>query len=57
MVTARLRFGEGVANLDMIFKREDVRDQENLRLHHDSISLGRHRTPQSYRVAIDLEMH
>ena len=42
---ARLRFGEGVANLDVIFEREDVRDQEDLRLHHDSISLGRHRTP------------
>src|SRR5260370_24517915 len=57
IVMARLRFGESVANLDMIFEREDMRDQEDLRLHHDPISLGRHRTPQHYRVAIDLEMH
>src|SRR5258708_11775676 len=42
---ARLRFGESVANLDVIFEREDMRDQEDLRLHHDSISLGRHRAP------------
>src|SRR6266478_7771172 len=51
-----LRFGESVANLDVIFERDDMRDQEDLRFHHDSISLGRHRTPQHYRVAIDLEM-
>src|SRR5208337_916325 len=52
-----LRRGERVAHLDMVLDRENSRDQENLRLHHETIGFRRHRAPQDDRVALHPEMH
>src|ERR1700693_2640080 len=41
-----LRLGGGVAPLDMVLDRENSRDQENLRLHHQPIGLSRNTAPQ-----------
>src|ERR1700735_5170391 len=51
-----LRFGEEViAHLEMVFDRENSRDQKDLRLHHQAIGFGRYRAPQDDRVTVHFE--
>src|SRR5208282_5986764 len=52
-----LGLGEGVAHLAMVHERENSRNQEDMRLHHEAIGIRRHRAPQHDRVALHPEVY